>query len=211
MKDSFSPLVLFCAVLTVQIFEDMRSLNLSVLSLLPALLIVGCGGAQTAYQSYDSDSRETTYRTRSYTVSTLSGSNIGSSKSINMRAIGQCIGRGCTPSTVQLVFSGSGNQQLQLSGLDGEIVADDVRINWSSRDAAEGYTRPLDDQAINVVGKFASIDVSVDEVNQIVDASSVRGRIGGQSLNIGSGVKAGLKSLVQKMRGISGETGGGGR
>jgi len=189
--------------LNSQILLDMDLSQLRVLPLFVALLVAGCSGGQTAYQSYDSESGETTYRTRSYTVSTLSGSNIGSSKSISMRAVSQCVGQACTPSTVQLVFSASGNQQLQLSGLDGEIVADETRINWSSRDAAQGYANTSDDQVINVVGKFAAIDLSVSDVNQIVNASSVRGRIGGRPLNLGSGVKVGLESLVQKMQGTS--------
>jgi len=185
----------------------MRLLKFSVPLLLVALLVTGCGGVQTAYQSYDSDSGQTTYQTRSYTVSTLSGSNIGSSKSISMRALSRCIGQGCTPTTIQLVFSASGNQQLQLSGVDGEIVADETRITWSSSDAARGYTDASDDQIVNVVGKFATVNLSTGEVEQIVDASSVRGQIGGQSLSLGSGVQAGLQSLMQKMEGVSNESG----
>jgi hypothetical protein len=185
---------------------DMSSFQLGTVLLFASLLLSGCGGGQAVYQSYDADSGETTYRTRSYTVSTLSGSNIGSSKSISMQALSQCVGQGCTPTTIQLVFSGSGNQQLQLSGLDGEIVADGARINWSSSDAAQGYTDASDDQLVNVVGEFATISLSTSKVKQIVNASSVRGQIGGQSLNLGSGVRAGLESLVQKMRGMSDES-----
>lgn len=185
----------------------MDSFQLRAFLLLVSLFVVGCSGGQTAYQSYDADSGETTYRTRSYTVSTLSGSNIGSSKSISMEAVSQCIGQGCTPTTIQLVFSAGGNQQLQLSGLDGEIVADETQINWSSSDAAQGYTDASDDQVVNVVGKFATVDLSVSEVDQIVNASSVRGQIGGQSLNLGSGVREGLGSLLQKMEGVSGGSG----
>jgi len=185
----------------------MRFLKFSVPPLLIALLMTGCGGGQTAYESYDSDSEKTTYRTRSYTVSTLSGSNIGSSKSISMRAVGQCIGQGCTPTTIQLVFSAGGNQQLQLSGVDGKIVADETRITWSSSDAAQGYTDASDDQIVNVVGTFATVDLSTGEVEQIVSASSVRGQIGGQSLSLGSGVQAGLRSLMQKMEGSASGSG----
>jgi hypothetical protein len=104
---------------------------------------------------------------------------------------------------VQFVFSASGNQRLQLSGLNGQIIADATRISWSTDDAAEGYQNPSDEQAINVVGRFAAVDVSLDQLNQIANASSVDGSIGGQSLRIGSGVQTSFRTLLQKIEGPS--------
>lgn len=172
-----------------------------------AVLVAGCGGGQTAFQAYDSDSGQTTYRTRAYTVSTISGANIGSSKSISLRARGQCTGRGCTPSTLQLIFSASGNQELQMSGLDGRIVADDARITWSSREAARGQTAVTNGRVINAVGRFAAIDISIREIKQVAQASSVEGVIGGRSLRIGEGVQTGLQTLVRKIEGTPARSG----
>ena len=177
------------------------------LLLLIAILIAGCGGGQTAFQSYDSDSGQTTYRTRAYTVSTISGANIGSSKSISLRARGQCRGRGCTPSTLQLIFSASGNQELQMSGLDGRIVADDARITWSSREAARGQAGMANNRVITAIGRFAAVDVSLRQVKQVAQASSVEGVIGGRSLRIGEGVQTGLQTLVRKIEGTPSRSG----
>ena len=177
------------------------------LLLLIAILIAGCGGGQTAFQSYDSDSGQTTYRTRAYTVSTISGANIGSSKSISLRARGQCTGRGCTPSTLQLIFSASGNQELQMSGLDGRIVADDARITWSSREAARGQAGMANNRVITAIGRFAAVDVSLRQVEQVAQASSVEGVIGGRSLRIGEGVQTGLQTLVRKIEGTPSRSG----
>ena len=173
----------------------------TALLLLIALLIAGCGGGQAAFQDYDADSGQTTYRTRAYTVSTLSGANIGSSKSISLRARGQCTGRGCTPSTLQLIFSASGNQELQMSGLDGRIVADDARITWSSREAAQGQAGLTNDRVITAIGQFAAIDVSLQQAEQVAAAGSVEGVIGGRSLRIGEGVQTGLQTLLRKIKG----------
>ena len=172
-----------------------------------AVLVAGCGGGQTAFQAYDSDSGQTTYRTRAYTVSTISGANIGSSKSISLRARGQCTGRGCTPSTLQLIFSASGNQELQMSGLDGRIVADDARITWSSREAARGQAGMANNRVITAIGRFAAVDVSLRQVEQVAQASSVEGVIGGRSLRIGEGVQTGLQTLVRKIEGTPSRSG----
>jgi len=181
----------------------MNALRSCFLCACTLLLISGCSTGPTVSRDYDSETGKTIYQTRSYTVSTLSGSNIGSSKSISMQAIGQCLGQGCQPNMVQFVFSATGNQRLQLSGLDGQIVADGTRITWSTNDAAEGYQNPSEEQAINVVGRFAAVDVSLDQLSQIATASSVDGSIGGQSLRLGSGIQTSFRTLLQKIEGPS--------
>jgi len=73
----------------------MNALRSCFLCACTLLLISGCSTGPTVSRDYDSETGKTIYQTRSYTVSTLSGSNIGSSKSISMQAIGQCLGQGC--------------------------------------------------------------------------------------------------------------------
>jgi len=163
------------------------------------LLVAGCGSSG-ATVSYEPSSDRTTYRTRSYTVSTISGANFASSKSINLRALGRCQGQGCSPETVQLVFSASGNSALSLSGLEGEITAGGTEIEWSSAEASRSSTDAGDDEMLNVVGTFATIDVSLSQLEQIATASSVEGSIGGTSLNISESVQAGFRSLLEKIR-----------
>jgi hypothetical protein len=177
----------------------MSALRISVCTVFTVLLLAGCSGGQKALQSYDVQSGQTKYETQSYTVSTLSGASIASSKSISMRAVGQCTGRDCTPNTVSLVFSTSAQQQLQVSGLGGEVSTSDTQITWSSAEASEGYENVTDEDMMNVIGSFASVDLTVKQLAQIANASSVHGEIGGQSFNLGSGVRSGLQSLLQKM------------
>ena len=165
--------------------------------------MVGCASGPAVTTSFNENSGQSTYQTRQYTVSTLSGANIGSSKSISMQAIGQCQGRGCKPRRVQLVFSAGGNQQLQLSGLNGKLVADNTRINWTTAEVSKNYGSGMDNTVLNVVGRFAAVNVSPNQLKQLATASSVQGDIGGVSLRIGSGVQTGLQQLHQRVTGQS--------
>jgi hypothetical protein len=51
-----------------------------------------------------------------------------------------------------------------------------------------------------VVGNFATVNVSLSQLEQIATASSVEGTIGGTSLNISSGIQSGFQNLLQKIR-----------
>lgn len=172
------------------------SIPLSVL----ITLAVGCAGGPPATSSYDAKKNVTTYEAGSYTVSTRSGANLGSSKSVTLRAVGRCTGQDCSPNVIRLVFTASGNQDLSLSGLDGEIIADDSRIQWSSNEAGVRSTgMTADNQMIEVSGKFAVVGLPLNKVKQIATAASVNGSIGGLSLDLGSGVQSGLKALLSKI------------
>jgi hypothetical protein len=80
-------------------------------------------------------------------------------------------------------------------------VADDARITWSSREAARGQAGVMNGRVINAVGRFAAIDISIREIKQVAQASSVDGVIGGRSLRIGEGVQTGLLTLIRKIEG----------
>lgn len=182
----------------------MHVLRWIALSLL-ALLVAGCGSSG-ATESYNAANNQMIYETRSYTVSQVSGANFASSKSITMRAIARCSGQNCTPQQVQLVFSASGNSTLTLSSAAGEIVADGQRVEWSSKAAGRPQADTGDDEMINVVGTFATVDLSLSELKQIANASSVEGSIGGTSLNISESIQSGFQSLLMKIQnGTTGE------
>ena len=176
----------------------MRQLAPSVFML---LLFCGCGSTQQVDVSYDADANKTSYQTRSYTVSSFSGASLGSSKSISLRAIAQCLGKECTPERIQLVFSAGGSQELSLSGLDGEIVAGNQRITWSGKEASTGGVPSANNRVINVVGRFAVVDITLDEAEAIYSASNLQGSIGGTNLDLGTGVKSGIHNLLQNMNG----------
>lgn len=116
-----------------------------------------------------------------------------------MRAIARCQGTNCAPNQVQLVFSASGNQQLSLSGVDGQFVANGTRITWSSAEASEDLGPVSEDRVLNVTGKFATVDLQLDQFRTLATASSIKGSIGGQPLDISSGVQSGLQDLLQKI------------
>lgn len=180
----------------------MHALRAFAVLLLAGSLLAGCG-SPGATVTYAPSSDQTTYRTRSYTVSQISGANFASAKSINLRAIGRCQGQNCTPESVQLVFSASGNSSLSLTGLDGEITADGTQIDWSSAEAGQSHTASDDDQMVNVVGTFATVELSLAQLEEIATASTVQGSIGGTSLDLSSGIQSGFRSLLQKIRGSS--------
>ena len=116
-----------------------------------------------------------------------------------MRALARCQGTKCTPNRVQLIFSAGGNQQLSLSGVDGEIVADGNQISWSSAEASNSFGNVADNQVLKITGKFAVIGMQLNQLQTIATAESVTGSIGGQPLDISSGVQAGFQELLRKI------------
>lgn len=152
-----------------------------------------------ATASYDSSSNRMTYETRAYTVSSVSGSNYGSSKSIDLKAVARCLGEGCTPDQIQLVFSTTGSQRLGLSSMNGEIVADGNRIAWTGPEARNNLGSVTNENIFDIRGTFATVDFDLDQLRTVATASSVEGSIGGQSLDIDSGVQAGFQKLLQKI------------
>ena len=172
-------------------------------SLLPVLLVLlfasGCAGGQQVTTSYDATANRTTYETTRYTVSTVSGSDYGSSKNISMRAVARCKGENCTPDGAQLVFTYQGDQALSLSGVSGEIFADGTKITWSSAEANSDFANLPDGSTVRVTGQFAAIDLPLGQLRQIATATTLRGSIGGQTLTLRSSLQSGLQKLLAKM------------
>lgn len=178
-----------------------RRTPLPLSSVLFALLVAGgCAGGQEVTVSYNSESNRTTYKTTDYTVSSVSGSDYGSSKSIAMQAIARCQGVNCTPNRAQLVFTSEGSQRLSLSDVSGEITSDGTEITWSNAEANPDFANLSDDTIIEVTGKFAVVDLKTYQLRQIATASSLSGSIGGQPLSLGPNVQAGLRKLLEKVK-----------
>lgn len=163
------------------------------------ILIGGCGGGQQATVSYDASANRTTYQTRSYTVSTVSGENYASSKKITMRAVAHCQGTECAPERVQLIFSATGTRPLSLSDVNGEIVADGSQITWTSSEANPDLSSIAENRTLRVSGKFAVIDLQLSQLETIATAESAEGSIGGQPIYIKSGAKSGFQELLRKI------------
>lgn len=178
----------------------MRLLRFTPCFFLALLLIAGCRGSQDVAVSYDSDENTTTYETSPYTVSRASGGNYGESKSIDMQAVARCQGSDCSPSTVQLTFTATGSEKLALSGVGGEITADGTTVDWTSAEAGKAFSNVQRDEINRVIGQFATVELTLDQLEQVATASSVEGSIGGMSLSFSSGVQSGLQNLLQEIR-----------
>lgn len=178
----------------------MRMSRLTSYFILALLLVAGCQASQEVTVSHDPDQNMTTYETGPYTVSSASGGNYGESKSIDMRAEARCRGSDCSPSAVQLVFTATGSEKLSLSGVGGKITADGTTVNWTSAEAAVGFSPMSPDEVTQVTGQFATVELTLDQLEQIATASSVKASIGGMSLTFGSGVQSGFQGLLREIR-----------
>lgn len=161
--------------------------------------LVGCSGSEDARVKYNSKKNLTTYEAGTYTVSSVRSANLAGSKSIDLRFIGQCSGTNCSPDAVRFVFSASGNREMRMSGVDGRIVADETRITWTGAEVAMGSWFKPDNEMVRVSGKFAEVELPVEQVKRIAQAKSVKGSIGGINLDFGPSVQTGLQNLLQKM------------
>lgn len=180
-------------------------IRLSLWLLFPALFLFGCSASNKVTVSYDSEKGQTTIETRSYKVSTISGSNYGSQSTIDVRAVARCLGQGCTPREAQLIFIAPTDKELSFSDIGGEIVADGSQVaRWTTREAGQsgiGAGALADSESgITAYGEFAAITLQTNQLTQIAQASDVEGTLGGKPLSFGGGVKEGLKNLVQKMQ-----------
>lgn len=164
------------------------------------VLIAGCSGGPQATVAYDAESNQSTYETKRFTVSKISESSYGGSRAIQMHVIAGCNGENCTPNTAQLVFSVDRSERLSLSGVNGWIVADETEIRWSNVEANRGFAGLGKEEVIQVLGKFATVDVEVDQLQKMATATSLEGSIGGRSLDLDSNVQLGLQALLQKMQ-----------
>lgn len=179
----------------------MRTLTFT--AVLFGLWIAGCGETREVVSTYDAETNQTTYETKSYTVS---GTELGSgltdsgAKSITLQAIARCEGAGCTPQDVRLAFSTKGNARLNVTGAGGELVADGRRIAWTS-DEAGGQPSRGGGRVYEVQGIFATVDISLPELEQIAAASRVEGAVGGKALDFDKDVQLGFQKLLQEIRG----------
>lgn len=178
----------------------MRASTVTIISL--GLLLVGCGDVKEVVSTYDSEENQTTYETRSYTVSgTELGSGITSSgaKSVTLQAIARCEGANCTPQNVRLTFSTKGSARLNVTGAGGELVADSKRVVWTS-DEAGGRPSRGGGRIYEVQGIFATVDLRLSEFEQIATASKVKGTVGGKTLEFDADVRSGFRTLLRELQ-----------
>lgn len=164
------------------------------------VIIAGCSGGQVATVSYDSESNQSTYETKRYTVSDVSRGNYGSTRSIDMRILAQCEERNCTPDMARLVFSADASERLSLSGVNGRIAADGTEIRWSNADANRSFAGRGQDELVQVLGEFATVEIEVDQLQTMATATSLTGSIGGRSLDLDADIQSSLRTLLRKMQ-----------
>lgn len=174
--------------------------------LLVSLLVFGCGESREVAVSYDGKKNRTTYKTKTHTVSNTTRLEMGlgsaSAKAIAVRAVASCQGPNCIPSKVRLVFSVSGGAKFDLSGAGGELIADDLHVQWSSVEAGGRPSRG-GSRFYTAKGVFATIDLDLDQLRKISTASSVEGTIGGRPLEFGSEVRSAFRGLLEEATGTA--------
>jgi len=167
------------------------------------LLAAGCGSSKEVVVSYDSEQNRMMYKTQSYSISNAkldTGLGSSSSETVDVRAVAQCQGSDCTPRMVRLVFKTSGGAELAISGAGGEIVADGTRIAWNSVEAG-GQPSRGGGRFYEARGVFATVDLRLDQLEQIASASSADGSIGGRPLTLDADVQSGFQTLLREIRG----------
>jgi hypothetical protein len=117
-----------------------------------------------------------------------------------MRVVAQCTGVSCTPTVAQLVFGIDGSEQLSLSDVSGRITADGTVVRWSSVEANPGFAGTKKGEVVDVFGEFATVEIGLEQLQAMATATSLRGSLGGKSLELDADVQSGLQALLRKMR-----------
>jgi len=168
-----------------------------------AASLSGCQAPEKVKVSHDGDSGITTYETNPLQVSRGGNSTAlggADAKSISLKAVATCRGKGCLPDTIQLVFLASGSSPLSLSSVGGEITTDRMSITWTSSEAGLDPVSPGQGKMYSVRGPFAAIDVDPIRLRQVAKASSVGGSIGGIDIKIGPQVQSLLEDFLARVR-----------
>ena len=174
-----------------------RLLSVVTSLLFLSLFVAGCGttGPSTSV-SYNATQNRTSFRTGNMTVGRIDGLGYGSNTSILLSARAQCSGRNCTPDRARLSFLLQGSaSDVALSDRSVSLVADGKEyaqrnaVNWRSREDIRMSQ-----------GRIASLTLSLSALSEIVNASSLSGRLGNNDLRLSDGVRGKLRRFVETMR-----------
>jgi hypothetical protein len=98
------------------------------------------------------------------------------------------------PQSARLNFTYQGSSDFALSDRSVSITADSERYTWND---VSSWSRVQD--AAPSSGIVASVSLSLSELKQIAQATSVRGQLGSNTLNLDGGVQSRIEEFVRKM------------
>jgi hypothetical protein len=98
------------------------------------------------------------------------------------------------PQSERLNFTYQGSSDFALSDRSVSITADSERYTWND---VSSWSRVQD--AAPSSGIVASVSLSLSELKQIAQATSVRGQLGSNTLNLDGGVQSRIEEFVRKM------------
>lgn len=169
--------------------------------LLHSLLLVGLLGIGCASQSrvvtYNASDESMEYETSEMTIVRQIGSGYGSGSSITMRAFARCRGENCTPERVRLMFSVSGDEGVNFEDRSVSIVADGERYDW--QDPVRQRREETLTQS-TVAGQITGVRLRFPQLEQITNATSVEGRIGGRSFELSEDQRGQLRAFLSAMQ-----------
>lgn len=165
----------------------------TVLVLLLGVVVSACGMTGTT-TSYHSSSNETEYETSSITVGRLEAA-LGSGSRITMHARATCSGRSCSPDRAHLVFNVEGQTEKAIANHSISIEADDTVYSEQSRE----YWEAQDDVRYSKKQTIV-LTLPLSSIEQIANASSVSGRVGNTSVNLGGRAQSHLQEFVRTTR-----------
>lgn len=141
--------------------------------------------------SYDAPNNQTIFRSGSMTVAQAAGSGF-SSTALVLNATAKCAGQNCTPERVRLSFSVDGSSDFALSDRTVSIVADDEEFTWSN----EERWNSRKDVRVST-GRLTAVTLPLSDLETIANASSLTGRLGSTSLDLGGRVQSRLQEFVR--------------
>lgn len=162
-------------------------------------LVSGCGtSGPTA--SYDASKNRMVYRSEEMTVGQL-GSGLSAGDRVVMRAVASCQESNCVPETVRFVFMVEGGGDANTSAIQDQSVyisADGAEYSWS------GDRRWLQQGDVRFYqGAIVRVGLSLSEVEQIANASSISARLGNTSLKLAGRAQSKLRNFIQTIRNSS--------
>lgn len=160
------------------------------------VFFVGCSGStRPVVVDYDTTRDHTTYRANSIPVPIeMRDSGYGTQfKKLRMSLWARCEGEACQPDELRLTLSTSGSSELYIGERTLILNADGERLIWEDR--RHQRRRRVE----RVVGMILRVDMDVDTLEQLVNASEVEGRIGTVTLEIEGRPQERLRSFLHEM------------
>lgn len=158
------------------------------------LVLIGGCAQQRSIATYEARQDKMEYESDHIALlRQLSDRGYGNSSSLMMRARATCSGEGCTPDVVYLVFSVTGNTNVGFQNQGVRITADGESYTWED-------PLPLRNDEVyyasSAGGQLARVRLRPPALEQIANAESVNGYLGGRAFDLDDRQKEKLRRFV---------------